>query len=142
MLVHFRRIFPRWSYLKIIKFRLAHKTVHGTRNFLTFSEFTNSSKICAYLKIDPLKKAMHFRLFREKLLKWELLTHLPDQQRHSIMANIETLILATNMDHHERILNEWRALTNFSLSSSKCRMALMKYVLKFCLKLINNVRYK
>ena len=75
---------------------------------------------------------MHFRLFREKILKWDLLTHLPDQQRHSIMANIETLILATNMDHHERILNEWRALTNFSLSSSKCRMALMKYVLKFC----------
>ena len=49
------------------------------------------------------------------------------------MSNIEMLILATNMDHHERILKQWRSnLANFTLSSPLCRMALMKYVLKFC----------
>ena len=115
--------------LSLILAVIGHDIGHigKTNHFLTLTrhEF-------AILDPESPNEAMHFRVFRDKLAKWQILSHLPDQQRHQIMGNIETLILATNMDHHERILKEWRALTNFSLGSAQCRMALMKYVLKFC----------
>jgi hypothetical protein len=45
---------------------------------------------------------------------------------------IRDLILATNMDHHAKILSEWKTLEPlFSLENSAHRMALMQYVLKF-----------
>jgi len=37
------------------------------------------------------------------------------------------------MDHHETILKEWKLISrDFTFNSEKCRLALMKYVLKFC----------
>lgn len=112
--------------LAVIGHDIGH--IGRTNHFLTLTKHE-------FAMIDPESpnEAMHFRLFREKLTKWDIFGHLPEDQSQKIMSNIEILILATNMDHHERILKQWRSnLANFTLSSPLCRMALMKYVLKFC----------
>lgn len=82
---------------------------------------------------DSPNEAMHFRLFSEKIHKWKVLDQLPEDKQRQIIENIEVLILATNMDHHEVILREWQFISkHFDFNSIECRLALMKYVLKFC----------
>lgn len=82
---------------------------------------------------DSPNEAMHFRLFSEKIHKWKVLDQLPEDKQRQIIENIEVLILATNMDHHEEILREWQFISqHFDFNSIQCRLALMKYVLKFC----------
>lgn len=56
------------------------------------------------------------------------MNQISDETRRKIIDNIRVLILATNMDHHETILKEWKLISrDFTFNSEKCRLALMKY---------------
>jgi len=80
---------------------------------------------------DP-NESMHWRVFSDKLAQWKILDNLEAARHESLKEMIRDLILATNMDHHAKILSEWKTLEPlFSLENSTHRMALMQYVLKF-----------
>jgi len=81
---------------------------------------------------DSPNEAMHFRVLHERIVKWKILHHLPRESYKQIISLIKELVLATNMEKHPKITEEWREISKeFSFESQKCRVAFMKCVLKF-----------
>ena len=72
-------------------------------------------------------------IFRKSSIKIQkILHHLPRESYKQIISLIKELVLATNMEKHPKITEEWREISKeFSFESQKCRVAFMKCVLKF-----------
>ena len=75
--------------LAVIGHDIGH--IGRTNHFLTLTKHE-------FAMIDPESpnEAMHFRLFREKIIKWELFGHLPGDQERSQTNLSEYIVFRCN----------------------------------------------
>ncbi|CAG5114056.1 Oidioi.mRNA.OKI2018_I69.chr2.g8136.t1.cds [Oikopleura dioica] len=108
---------------------LGHDINHqGLTNFF----LRESKHELAQIDEENPNESMHWRVFSDKLAQWKVLDDLEENRRERLREMIRELILATNMDHHAKILSDWKRLEpQFTLDNPEHRMALMQYVLKF-----------